>query len=168
MNNIILHPKIKTYSLVLVLFSPVVLNGSIWTFVGSSNVDPSGAGILETISVFRIVRQTLDSHRDFFDCNTILLPRGEVVDLIFEQRQEFIRISSGGQIAIFTVRSTKFYSGRHGRMYRDLLRKLRLEIGRYINGFYKIADLSNRVDLLNQPDVLFTRRAASDVIEFCM
>jgi hypothetical protein len=53
-------------------------------------------------------------------------------------------------------------------MYRDLLRKHRLEIGRYINGFYKIADLSNRVDLLNQPDVLFTRRAASDVIESCM
>lgn len=96
-----------------VLLSPVVLQRSVWALIGGSYVGSGSSRILQTIPFLWIVRQTLDGHRDFADGDVVLLARGKITDLILEERQKRVRIASGSQIAILTVRSTKFNDGRH-------------------------------------------------------
>lgn len=96
-----------------VLLSPVVLQRSVWALIGGSYIGSGSSRILQTISFLWVVRQTLDGHRDFADGDVVLLARGEITDLVLEERQKRVRVASGSQMAIIAVRSTKFDDGRH-------------------------------------------------------
>lgn len=96
-NNVLLHnlwivlgmlldvnAEDETYCLVLVVLSPVVLRGSVGALVGSRNVCPGGSRILETVTIFWVVRQTFDSDGYFFDGNAVLFARRKIANLVLE------------------------------------------------------------------------------------
>lgn len=70
-----------------VFLGPIILQRAIGALIGHSDIRPGSSRVLQTISLLRIIRQTLDGHWNFADGDVVLLARRKIANLILEKSQ---------------------------------------------------------------------------------